>query len=125
LKKINDVLKHTSGQVAIAGHTDNIPIHTSRYRSNWELSSSRATSVVHELLNFGDMTSNRFYLEGYADTRPMMPNDTAQNRAQNRRVEIIVLKTPLLEEASQSIGDLKEQHESVESEITPIDPIGE
>lgn len=120
LKKINDVLIETDGLIAVAGHTDDIPIHTTRYRSNWELSSSRATSVVHELLTFGDMPATRFYIEGYADTRPLVPNDTPEDRAQNRRVEIIVLKSPVKEELSQSIDELKEEHESVESEITPI-----
>lgn len=120
LKKIHDVLINTKGQVAVAGHTDNIPINTPRYRSNWELSTSRATSVVHEMLIYGDMPPERFYLEGYADTKPLVPNDTPENRAKNRRVEIVVLKSPVQEALSRSIGELKDEHESVEGVVTPI-----
>ncbi|MCX4188585.1 MotB family protein [Methylophaga sp. OBS4] len=120
LQKIHDVLLMTDGLIAVAGHTDDVPINTARYRSNWELSTSRATSVVHELLDFGDMPAERFYLEGYADTKPLTPNDSNVNRAKNRRVEIIVLKSPVQEELTRSIDELKQQHESVESEITPI-----
>ena len=120
LTKIHDVLLKTDGRIAVAGHTDDVPINTSRYRSNWELSTSRATSVVHELLAPGDMVDERFVLEGYADTRPLVPNDTALNRAKNRRVEIIVLKSPVEAELTRSIDELMEEHESVDSEITPL-----
>ena len=120
LGKIHDVLLLTDGKIAVAGHTDNVPISTPRYRSNWELSTSRATSVVHELLSSGDMSSERFVLEGYADTKPLLPNDTPENRAQNRRVEIIVLKSPVEEELTRSIDELMEEHESVDSEVTPL-----
>lgn len=120
LKKIHDVLLKTDGRIAVAGHTDNVPINTSRYRSNWELSTSRATSVVHELLAPGVMVDKRFVLEGYADTKPLVPNDTSLNRAKNRRVEIIVLKSPVKAELTKSIDELMEEHESVDSEITPF-----
>jgi chemotaxis protein MotB len=120
LHKIHDVLKHTSGDVAVAGHTDDIPISTPRYRSNWELSTSRATSVVHELLRSKEMPPDRFVLEGYADTKPLVPNDNAKNRAKNRRVEIIVLKSPVADELNRSIDELEAEHESVDSEITVI-----
>lgn len=120
LRKIHDVLLHTDGRIAVAGHTDNVPINTARYRSNWELSTSRATSVVHELLTPGDMPAERFVLEGYADTRPLVPNDTAENRASNRRVEIIVLKSPVEDELTRSIDELMQEHESVDSVISPV-----
>ena len=120
LHKIHDVLMKTKGKIAIAGHTDDVPIHTAHYRSNWELSASRATSVVEELLKEGGMSPDRFYLEGYADTQPLVPNDTPADRAKNRRVEIIVLKSPVEKTLTRSIDDLKREHESVDSEITPI-----
>lgn len=119
LAKIHDVLLKTDGRIAVAGHTDNVPINTARYRSNWELSTSRATSVVHELLRPGDMQADRFVLEGYADTRPLVPNDTSANRAKNRRVEIIVLKSPVEGELVRSIDELMQEHDSVDSEISP------
>lgn len=120
LGKIHDVLLNTDGGVAVAGHTDNVPINTARYRSNWELSTSRATSVVHELLAPGQIPAERFVLEGYADTKPLVPNDTIENRAKNRRVEIIVLKSAVEEELTRSIDELMQEHESVDSEISPL-----
>jgi chemotaxis protein MotB len=118
LAKIHNVLAETNGKIAVAGHTDNIPINTPRYRSNWELSTSRATSVVHELLAGGVMPPDRFVLEGYADTQPLVPNDTSENRARNRRVEIIVLKSPVEEGVNESIEQLNSEQDGVESEIT-------
>ena len=120
LKKINEVLTQTDGLIAVAGHTDNIPISTSRYRSNWELSTYRATSVVHELLRYNTIPPERFVLEGYADTRPLAPNDSAENRATNRRVEIVVLKGSIDADFTQSIDDLIQQHDVIESEIQPV-----
>lgn len=120
LGKIHDVLLETDGRIAVAGHTDNVPINTARYRSNWELSTSRATSVVHELLAPEQMDAERFVLEGYADTRPLVPNDSAANRAKNRRVEIIVLKSPVEDELVRSIDELKREHDAVDSVITPL-----
>lgn len=122
LSKIRDVLMKTNGQLAVAGHTDNIPINTPRYRSNWELSTSRATSVVHELLRNGEIPPERFVLEGYAATQPLLPNDNAENRARNRRVEIIVLKSTVIDEVTKSIDMLNKEYEGVvEGEITIID----
>ncbi len=118
LDKIRDVLAKTNGQLAVAGHTDNIPINTPRYRSNWELSTSRATSVVHELLKTGEIPPERFVLEGYAETQPLTTNDTAANRAKNRRVEIIVLKSTIIEDVTKSIDTLSREYESVDGEIT-------
>ncbi|PHS26568.1 MAG: type VI secretion system protein TssL [Methylophaga sp.] len=118
INKISEVLAKTGGQIAVAGHTDNIPINTPRYRSNWELSTSRAASVVHELLNSGDMPTERFVLEGYADTQPLTTNDTAENRAKNRRVEIIIVKAPILDGVTKSIKALNEKFNAVEGEVT-------
>ena len=118
LDKIHDVLVKTNGQLAVAGHTDNIPINTPRYRSNWELSTSRATSVVHELLRKGEIPPARFVLEGYAETQPLTTNDTAANRAKNRRVEIIVLKSTIIEDVTKSVDTLNHEYESVDGEIT-------
>ena len=121
LDKIHDVLLNTDGKIAVAGHTDNIPISTPRYRSNWELSTSRATSVVHEFLKTGQIPADRFVLGGYAETQPLMPNDTSTNRAKNRRVEIIVLKSKVKESLAQSIDQLNKDYESVDGQITDVE----
>lgn len=72
----------------IIGHTDNVPINTSRYPSNWELSVARAASVLKYLINDRSIDSSRLSIKGSADHEPIAPNDTPANRAQNRRVEI-------------------------------------
>ncbi|PJE56723.1 MULTISPECIES: flagellar motor protein MotB [unclassified Marinomonas] len=87
---IRDVLVGIQGTISVEGHTDNIPIASSRFRSNWQLSSARAISVAEELFSTGQLDQGRFAVTGYADTRPLVPNDTPANRATNRRVEIIV-----------------------------------
>jgi len=121
LNKIHDVLVKTNGQIAVAGHTDDVPINTTRYRSNWDLSTSRATSVIHELLRAQKMLPKRFVLEGYAYTRPLVPNDTSDDRARNRRVEIIVLKSAVVDEVTKSVDEISSEHESVDGEITIIE----
>ncbi len=120
LDKIHDVLLITDGKIAVAGHTDNVPINTPRYRSNWELSTSRATSVVHELLKFGKIPADRFVLEGYAETQPLVPNDTAAHRAKNRRVEIIVLKSAIKDELTRSISDLNRISNEIEGHVSDV-----
>lgn len=91
LEAIAEALAETDDPLVISGHTDNRPLSTSQYRSNWELSGSRATSVLHELLRYPQYQAERFRVEGYADTRPITENDTDSGRARNRRVEIAVL----------------------------------
>lgn len=75
----------------IEGHTDNRPVPASSiYPSNWELSAARAANVLHYLADFG-VDEQQFSIAGYADTRPKLSNDTAEGRAYNRRVDVIVL----------------------------------
>lgn len=74
--------------VEIAGYTDNVPINTARYRSNWELSVARATNVLAYLVRKYGLDPSRFSVTGHADLNPLMPNDTPEHRAENRRVEI-------------------------------------
>lgn len=90
LDKINDVLNKSTGRVMVSGHTDNRPIHTPRYPSNWVLSADRAASVVHYLTKHGFAEPKRLEIRAFADTRPLFPNDTPENRAKNRRIEINV-----------------------------------
>lgn len=76
--------------IRVEGHTDNIPIATSRYPSNWELSIARAIVVVNHLIESGKIAPNRFSAAGYGDSKPRTVNDTDAGRAKNRRVEIIL-----------------------------------
>ncbi|WP_031432666.1 flagellar motor protein MotB [Methylomarinum vadi] len=90
MDKITESVNHSVGRVAIAGHTDDVPIATDWYRSNWELSASRSVTVAHYMLTKKETDPKRIVVEGYADTRPLVPNDTPKHRAMNRRVEIII-----------------------------------
>ena len=90
MDKIRDAIKDIDGIYSVEGHTDDLPIATARFRSNWELSSARAVSVAHELMKNADMDPTKFTVKGFADTKPMVPNDSAENRSRNRRVEIVI-----------------------------------
>ncbi|MCX8022935.1 MAG: flagellar motor protein MotB [Syntrophorhabdaceae bacterium] len=92
LEKILPVLKRINNHIRIEGHTDNIPINTYEFKSNWELSVRRATEVVRYLIEKGGVPPTRVSATGYAEYRPIMPNDTPENRALNRRIEIIITK---------------------------------
>lgn len=93
LRKLVTVLNSTPHQIVIEGHTDSVPIRSYRYPSNWELSGARAGSVVRYLEANG-VSSQRLSAVGYADTRPLGDNGTADGRANNRRVELILLTAP-------------------------------
>ncbi len=90
MDEIRVVLAEKPGRIQVQGHTDNVPIATARFRSNWELSSARAVSVAHELMSGGVIDQRRFEVSGFADTHPLVDNGTADNRARNRRVEIVI-----------------------------------
>ena len=92
LNNLATVIEKSKGDIIIAGHTDDQPISTERFRSNWDLSAARANSVVHYLLEFTNVKSSRLAAMGYADSRPLAPNDSEENRALNRRVEVIIRK---------------------------------
>ena len=79
--------------VRVEGHTDDVPIYTAEYRSNWELSTARASSVVTYLVGEMGMQPERFAIAGYGEFRPQVPNESDANRAMNRRVDIVVLST--------------------------------
>jgi chemotaxis protein MotB len=84
------LLAATPGNIVVSGHTDNVPITGGTYRSNWELSAARASSVVHELLASGAITKDRITVQAFGDSRPLSKNDTEEGRARNRRVEITI-----------------------------------
>ena len=92
LTKIAGLIYSTNGVVTVSGHTDNVPISNERFRSNWELSTSRAVSVAHELMKTSRVEAERFIVTGHADTKPRAENNTAENRAKNRRVDISIVR---------------------------------
>lgn len=98
LGKIADLIDNNSGEITVSGHTDNVPIHNERFRSNWELSTSRAVSVTHELLQRAKIDSDRIVVTGHADTRPRASNDSVEDRAKNRRVDVSIVRGNELDE---------------------------
>jgi len=107
MARISKVLATKPGKITVAGHSDNIPISTGRFRSNWELSSARAVTVLHSMLRNKDIVEDRVVVEGFADTRPLVDNDSPQNRAKNRRVELIITRG--IEEEIHDLKDLQSE----------------
>lgn len=92
LLKITAILNnYTGNRIIIEGHTDNVPISTSRFRDNWQLSTERALSVLNYILREKNLNASRFSAAGYGEYNPVVPNDTPANRSLNRRVEIVVI----------------------------------
>ena len=81
----------TPNSIRIEGHTDDVPIRTSRFQSNWELSTARASAVVEYLVTTSGLAPARLSAAGYAEFHPRVPNDTPENRAANRRIDIVIL----------------------------------
>ena len=90
LKEIGEVLRGVGNPILVEGHTDDVPIHTTRFASNWELSTTRATNVIAFLLDRAGIPSQRVSAAGYAEHHPKVPNTSDGNRTRNRRVDLIV-----------------------------------
>jgi chemotaxis protein MotB len=110
MAKLRGALSSINGRIAVEGHTDDIPISTNDFPSNWHLSSQRALSVAHELLRDGSISDNRFMVIGYADTKPFDERESNEARSKNRRVEIVIHQ---------------EVDENISSELRDLDQIGE
>ncbi|MGQ9813102.1 MAG: OmpA family protein [Dissulfurimicrobium sp.] len=106
LNKIREIIANVPGDVMVIGHTDSLPIKSQLYHSNWDLSAARAASVVDFLLESKNIAASRLSAVGKGESRPMLPNDTPEHMARNRRVEIVFVQptysseldvTPLIE----------------------------
>lgn len=91
LSKIAETIRPLPNQVRLEGHTDSVPIHNSRFRSNWDLSAARAIAMLDIFTGQFGIPRNRFAIAGYADTVPVDSNDTETGRTRNRRVDIVIL----------------------------------
>lgn len=115
-----EVLQLVDNPVDIEGHTDDVPTG-GRWISNWELSAARASAVVRWMEGFGSVPSRRLAAVGMGETRPLVANDSDENRAQNRRVEVVIRVSGLVEagiEVIDPIGD------PIESPIAAESPLG-
>lgn len=95
LDRLAEILRRQPNHLRIEGHTDDTPIHTDRYPSNWQLSTDRATNVIVYWVGRGTLPPERLSAAGYGQYRPVVPNDTPAHRALNRRVEVVLLRQSL------------------------------
>jgi chemotaxis protein MotB len=91
LRAIAKSIAQTPHNVRVEGHTDNVPVHNAAFDSNWELSSARATRITRLLLDLGAVAPPRLSAAGYAEFHPVADNRTAEGRAENRRVDLVVM----------------------------------
>jgi chemotaxis protein MotB len=91
LDPLASVLNKIPNDIRVEGHTDNVPIHNDRYPSNWHLSVSRAMTTAYYLIEQHRLTPGKISVAGYSEYRPLLPNTTAENRARNRRVDIVIV----------------------------------
>ncbi|AVI62709.1 flagellar motor protein MotB [Halomonas sp. GFAJ-1] len=108
LVELASVLATVDGTVSVHGHTDNVPIRTSRFRSNWDLSAMRAASVANVLVATEELLPEQLVIQGFADTRPLASNLTPEGRGVNRRVEMVIdLSDPFEERGERSVRALQ------------------
>ncbi len=120
LKIIREELRDIEGRIIVEGHTDPDPISTSRFRSNWALSSARAVSVAHGLFEDPELDQERFSIAGFAETQPLVSNATAAGKARNRRVEVVVhqgLDADVQEELEVLKNEFPQVYETVRQEL--------
>lgn len=91
LLSVAELINSLDNYIRIEGHTDNVPISSDLYASNWELSTARAASVVRLFIDKGKVSPEKLVAVGYGEYKPIAGNDTAEGRAKNRRIDIIVL----------------------------------
>jgi chemotaxis protein MotB len=124
LMKLASIIKKIPYPIAIEGYTDNMPISTEQYPSNWELSAARAASVARCLTSFG-VEQNQMSVTGYGERYPVANNTTEEGRARNRRVNVIIAKdklVPLLLNPALSVNNEKPQEpEAVKNSNNKID----
>ncbi|MBI5573739.1 MAG: OmpA family protein [Elusimicrobia bacterium] len=92
LKEIAQLILTMENPIIVEGHTDDVPISSAKYRSNFELSAARAFSVINYFINIEKISPERFSTFGYGEYRPVVSNDTEENRAKNRRIEINIIR---------------------------------
>lgn len=91
LKKLEGLINEFENEIVIEGHTDDVPMNTALYPSNWELSTARAVAVLRYLSEGADVDPKRLSASGYGEYRPLVPNNSVENRASNRRVHILII----------------------------------
>lgn len=91
LDKLSDLIKAMPNSIVVEGHTDNVPIETMEYKNNWELSTARSLSVVSYFIDTKNLNPSRFSAAGYGEYKPLLENTSVENKAKNRRVNILIV----------------------------------
>jgi chemotaxis protein MotB len=107
LEKVATAIRQLPNPVRLEGHTDAMPIHTARFRSNWDLSASRAIAVLDLLSSRFQVPLQRLAVAGYAETIPIATNETEQGRSRNRRVDIVILSRQQLVNEPAAVADVR------------------
>jgi chemotaxis protein MotB len=92
INKVAEIIRQNEKNIRVEGHTDNVPINTFRFPSNWELSTTRAVNVVKYLIEENGINAYRLSASGYSDQHPVADNNTAEGRQKNRRVDMVILR---------------------------------
>jgi len=103
IDRLAAILKSHTEALRIEGHTDNVPIHNIHFASNWELSTARASDLIKDLIDRYHFEPQRLSAAGYAEYHPVASNDTAEGRARNRRLDIVILNPPAPEQPEQIV----------------------
>lgn len=106
IQKVARLLNDIPGDITVSGHTDDINVTNELFNNNWDLSSTRAVAVATEMINAPNFDKNRITVMGHAETRPLVPNNSASNRRKNRRVEIAITQGKAKESESINVTEL-------------------
>ncbi len=123
IHQLGEILKPYENPIRVEGHTDNIPISTRVFPSNWELSSTRASSVVHEFVKL-DIDPKRMSVQGYGEFQPVGDNRTLVGRNMNRRVVIVVMPAAEVGDVIKDLAEIDDQNIIYESDI-PLKPVSD
>jgi chemotaxis protein MotB len=104
LDKLAEALRTLKNEIRVEGHTDNVPIKTTLFPSNWHLSVARALNVGYYLINRHNLTAERVTVVGYSEYHPLLPNTSDQNRSRNRRVDIVVVTEASLKASDMALA---------------------
>ncbi len=119
LDKIAEMLESLPNEMMIEGHTDNIPIRTKQFPSNWELSMARAVNMLKYLVEVQEIDASRVSAAGYGEYRPVATNETPEGRAQNRRVVLVVLRQRMELKNTSSQEETSDQKSGKEEQAAP------
>jgi chemotaxis protein MotB len=122
ISRLADVLKSRPENLRIEGHTDNVPIHTARFANNWGLSTARATELIQLLITDYGIPPSHLSAAGYGEFHPVATNDTPEGRAQNRRLDVVILAPFQPISAPQSGGKPLDQKPANAPNPSPVHP---